>query len=343
MRLIVPATPPRTTRGYDIYWQFAAERQQIYRRRLAGHPIDRLTNDPILAKHRFTNAYRAADRVSQYLIGSVQYNPTWNWLDTFVRTLVFRVFNRIDTWRYLLSIVGEPNYAKLCEASIDHALSRVAGVRPLYSPAYIMPPPRSYSGPKYVRHLALIRDMIADRAHIEIQEAHDMAHAYSILLRYDSIGCFLAYQFIIDLNYSAYLSFSENDFTVPGPGAQRGLKKCFANYKDVSYDYLLRWTTERQHEEFTKQDLRWKNLWGRDLRLIDTQNLFCEVDKYTRVAMPDLGLSISGTRIKQRYHPNNSPLTTWFPPKWGINDQIVDSLSLYTQFGQYQIFGTNFI
>ena len=31
------------------------------------------TSDPILRRHRFTNCYRAADRVSQFLISQVIY------------------------------------------------------------------------------------------------------------------------------------------------------------------------------------------------------------------------------------------------------------------------------
>lgn len=343
MRLVIPATPPRPTRGFDVYWQFAAKRQAIYLRRIAGYPVGQLTDDPVLAAHRFTNAYRAADRVSQYLIGAVQYNHTWSWLDTFIRTLVFKVFNRIDTWHYLLSRIGEPNYAALLSGRIDRALDRVAGLRPLYSAAYIMPPPRSYGGPKYIRHLSLIRDMVADGAHIEIQDAPTMSDAYAVFIRYDSIGPFLAYQYVIDLNYSVYLSFSENDFTVAGPGALRGLKKCFYNTNEVSLSYLLRWTRERQHEEFAQRRLSWDGLWGRDLRLIDIQNLYCELDKYTRVAAPELGPSPMRSRIKQRYHPNPLPLTRWFPPKWGINDRITGDTSIYPQSGQSQILDTGFI
>ncbi|HEV2187580.1 MAG TPA: nucleotide kinase domain-containing protein, partial [Stellaceae bacterium] len=62
----------RPTAVFDSYWRFAAERQAIFVRRLAGMPAP-WTDDPILARHRFTNAYRAADRVSQFLIREVIY------------------------------------------------------------------------------------------------------------------------------------------------------------------------------------------------------------------------------------------------------------------------------
>lgn len=62
------------TAVFDSYWRFAAERQAIFYRRLQGCPRP-LTADPVLRAHRFTNAYRVLDRVSQYLIREVQYRP----------------------------------------------------------------------------------------------------------------------------------------------------------------------------------------------------------------------------------------------------------------------------
>ena len=312
---------PTVTEGYDCYWAFAAERQQVYYRRLAGLSGP-LSHDPILAAHRFTNPYRVSDRVSQFLISEVQYNKEWDWQDTFVRTLIFKIFNRIDTWRHIRMHIGEPDSSTLLDHRVDLALATMAGDRPLYSAAYMMPPPVSFLGPKYVRHLELIRQILRDGAPQEIQSAISMAEAFNILRRYDSIGDFLAYQFIIDLNYSSHLPFSEDEFVVPGPGARRGLRKCFSDSDAFSDEYLIRWTFDRQESEFTARGLPWIGLWGRSLQLIDIQNLFCEVDKYTRVALPQLSCYAPGKRIKQRYRPTLEPLTAWFPPKWDMNDSV---------------------
>jgi hypothetical protein len=59
--------PLKPTVVFETYWRFAAERQAIFFRRLEGRPAP-WTDDPILQQHKFTNAYRASDRVSQYLI-----------------------------------------------------------------------------------------------------------------------------------------------------------------------------------------------------------------------------------------------------------------------------------
>ena len=319
MHLLSIAGPPTTTEGYACYWTFAAERQQVYYRRLAGCSPP-LTEDPVISTNRFTNPYRASDRVSQYLISRVQYGAEWDWLDTFVRTLVFKIFNRIDTWEHIVQEIGEPDWATLRNGHVDRAIGTVAGKRPLYSAAYIMPPPRSISGPKYLRHLELIRRMVLDGVPGSIQSAGSMEEAFQILRAYESIGDFLAYQFTTDLNYSAHLAFSESEFVVPGPGAIRGLRKCFSDAGGRSDAELIQWTCERQDVEFRDRGLEWHGLWGRPLQLIDVQNLFCEVDKYTRVALPELGGTASRNRIKQRYRPALEPMTAWFPPEWGLND-----------------------
>ena len=65
-------SPARPTVVYDSYWRFAAERQEVFFRKLEGL-AGPWTDDPILHHHKFTNAYRASDRVSQYLIRHVIY------------------------------------------------------------------------------------------------------------------------------------------------------------------------------------------------------------------------------------------------------------------------------
>ena len=53
------------------YFYFMQERMDIFWRKCEGKKI--LTKDPILREYKFTNVYRACDRVSQYLISSVIY------------------------------------------------------------------------------------------------------------------------------------------------------------------------------------------------------------------------------------------------------------------------------
>lgn len=96
-----------TTPVFYAYWRFAAERQRIFYRRLqqVNGP---LTDDPILRRFKFTNTYRASDRVSQFLIRSVIYRDDLpnDEINLFFRILLFKLFNKIETWQLLETELG---------------------------------------------------------------------------------------------------------------------------------------------------------------------------------------------------------------------------------------------
>jgi hypothetical protein len=95
------------TECFDAYWRFAAERQRIFHLRASGTPPP-WTADPILARHEFTSVYRATDRVSQYLIREVIYTGPQDPPELVFRILLFKLFNKIETWELL----GERRYAE---------------------------------------------------------------------------------------------------------------------------------------------------------------------------------------------------------------------------------------
>ena len=175
---------------------------------------------------------------------------------------------------------------------------------------------------KHRNHLKLIERMMADELPWRIADSMTMRDAFGLLRSYPSIGDFLAYQFVTDLNYSEITDFSEMDFVVPGPGALDGIRKCFSDLGGLTEADIIRVVTDRQEEEFGRLGLRFRDLWGRRLQLIDCQNLFCEVSKYARVKHPEVKGVGSRSRIKQIYRPTAKPVNYWYPPKWGINEMV---------------------
>jgi hypothetical protein len=313
---------PRATAVYDTYWRFAAERQRIFHRRVLGEPGP-WTGDPILAAHRFTNAYRVADRVSQYLVREVAYKGDQSVDEVVFRVLLFKLFNKVSTWDMLSAEFGQPSARSFHVSRYDDIMTRAfeQGVR-LYSAAYIMPAAAPGVRRKHLTHLELLRTMLGDRLPQRLADCGSMQAGYELLLRYRGIGPFLAYQLITDLNYTQVLEFSEMEFVMPGPGALSGIRKCFSDYGGYGEADLIRLVADAQEEEFESRGIRFLDLWGRRLQLIDCQNLFCEVDKYARVAHPDI-LGLGGrSQIKQRFQPAGAPLPLWFPPKWGLNDRL---------------------
>jgi len=310
---------------FDTYWRFAAERQQIFHRRVLrlGLPW---TRDPILQHFKFTNAYRASDRVSQYLIQKVIYDQPRAFVATFLRVLLFKIFNRIETWEALRSDIGEIDDATFGVERVDRILEgRLRDGNRIYSAAYIMPSGSRRGGRKHRFHLELLATMLSDDVPKRILDAPSLRAVYELLLSYPSVGPFLAYQWTIDLNYSPHLEFDEMDFVVPGPGARDGLRKCFSDLGDWTEEEVIRALTESQDFHFARLGVPFASLWGRPLQLVDCQNLFCEVDKYARVAHPDAAGVSGRRRIKQRFAANTAPLDYWYPPKWGINERLPDA------------------
>jgi hypothetical protein len=307
---------------FETYWQFAAERQAIFYRRLAN-PIGPWTDDMILRTYRFTNAYRASDRVSQYLIRDVQYRSDrpQSPRELLFRTLLFKIFNRIETWEEIEHKTGEVQWERIDLDAIAHVLGSMMqrGI-PIYSAAYIMPTPRFGRNRKHENHLALLARMMEDGLPDRVQSASSLRQVYEAFLAYPGIGSFLAFQYAIDLNYSALLDFSESDFVVAGPGALDGIAKCFETTSGLTPEDIICWTAERQGAEFARLGLKFQDLFGRPLQPVDCQNIYCEISKYARVSHPEV-VGLSGRRrIKQAFRQSVRPLAQlMYPPRWGLS------------------------
>ena len=303
---------------FDTYWHFAVKRQNVFMRRVSGLRPP-WSDDPVLIAHRFTNAYRAADRVSQYLIRNVIYAGPQNEEDVYFRTILFKIFNRIQTWEALSIRLGPIIWKTFDIDRYAQALGELlSGGEQVYSGAYIMPSPSFGHQRKHQNHLRLIDYMMKDGAPRRVAQAQSLQEIYAILRGYPSLGDFLAYQFTIDLNYSELVNFSEMDFVIAGPGARDGIRKCFVETAGMNNSDVIRVVAERADEECHRLGIKFLNLWGRPLQLIDCQNLFCEVDKYARVVHPSIRGESGRTRIKQKFRQNSDPISQWYPPKWNL-------------------------
>ena len=134
-------SPLKPTPVYDTYWRFAAERQRIFFRRVHQQPAP-WTDDPVLQLHKFTNAYRASDRASQYLIRRVIYRDDLpgDPPEVVFRILLFKIFNRIETWELFERTLGPITYSDFSFKAYDKVLTKAMKQgESIYSAAYIMP------------------------------------------------------------------------------------------------------------------------------------------------------------------------------------------------------------
>ncbi len=310
-----------TTPVMETYWRFAAERQEVFFRRLHDQQGP-WTNDPIISKYKFTNVYRILDRVSQYLVREVQYREDRSQepSEIFFRTILFKVFNKIETWESLERELGHISWRATkisdIEKRLDYLFSRG---KKIYSAAYIMPSPNFGNARKHANHLALLEQMMSDRLPDRLAQAPNLAAVFERLASYPGIGRFLAFQYAIDLNYSAMLNFDEAELVVAGPGAIDGISKCFTDTGGKTPEEVIFEVTSMQDDAFKELGLRFRRIGNRPLQPIDCQNIFCEISKYARVAHPQVRGVAGRTRIKQEYRSNNSPFPSlFFPPRWEV-------------------------
>jgi len=304
---------------YDLYWYFAYERQNIFWKKLNGQDAP-WTNDEILKTYKFCNSYRVNDRVSQYLLKIVIYNgKEYNNADMIFRIILFKLFNKELTWELLLNnfkdITLDTFDIKLYSEVLEKAISN--GVK-IYNDAYISCANKVFGyDRKHNNHLALLYKMfIVDKVHLKLLEAKTMEEGFNIIKSYPLIGNFMAYQLVTDINYSDAVNWREDEFTVAGPGSLRGIKKCFIDKGKLSNEDIIRYMFEHQDEEFKRLGLDFKRIGNRPLQLIDCQNIFCELDKYCRQALPDL--KSNRTKIKKKYVAKTDKINYIYPKKWNI-------------------------
>lgn len=311
---------------FKYYFYFIQERMNIFWNKYEeNYP---LTQDPTLQSYKFTNVYRAMDRVSQYLIKNVIYSDdNFSDKDVLLRIIVFKIFNKPETWEYLESEVGKISLENFNLRDINNALLKRKESGPIFNNAYMMTGTHSLYNHldfKHEKWLQMVKNELIDQSVFDkIIEAKSLSDTFDYLRGCSFIGDFLAYQYAIDMNYSNVINFSEDSFVKAGIGAIRGVKKCFGNASSSKYsnEDIIRFTQdnfEYYQSKFGYDDFT--PLFGRYPTLIDLQNCFCETDKILRVKMPDLQLQ--NKRIKQRYKETPRSLELFFPPKWHINNKI---------------------
>jgi hypothetical protein len=313
---------------FEAYWYLSHERLMVYYRRLQGSDSP-WTDDAILREYKFTNTFRAADRVSQYLIRNVVYKGEQDPREVVFRIFLFKLFNRIETWKQIVAEMGIPVFS---EFSVEHYGKLLDSFERLFNNAYMITGHKIYGyDRKHWNYLMVLHSILVDSKCADVVTSlGSMREVYEFILSHKGIKEFLAYQYTTDINYSTLTDFSENEFTVPGVGARRGIKRCF-NLTDKQVteqgEAIIMWMVENQQVMFDRMGLDFTGLFGRPLHAIDCQNIFCELDKYARVAFPDSD-SYGKKRIKQKYTASTlGEWQPWFPPKWGINFQVKEYLN----------------
>ena len=303
--------------AYDEYWLFAYHRQTVFKQRAYGIPSEP-PPDQVVKKYKFTNCYRVLDRTTQHLLREITNAPGLTPENVFFQTILFKLFNNQKTWLRLTDCLGTIDHRDFKSDGYSSALKSIKDLGdPIYSAAYIMPSGKKEFGSaiKHENNMKMLELMLKNELHKKIWDIKNLQGIYDTFINIPTIGPFLAYQYSIDIAYSQYSAASEDQYVVAGPGAIRGINKCFSNTAGKSHSYIIKHMMESQEREFSRLGLKFPFLANRKLQLIDCQNIFCEVDKYLRVKRPDLNQK--NARIKQNYKITPDEIKYTFPTKWG--------------------------
>lgn len=325
---IIPA--PNDLFTWYLYW--ICERMDIFWRKYSGYRKP-WTEDKILQEFKFCNVYRCLDRVSQYLLSHVIYNgKQYEPEDIFFRILLFKHFNKVETWELLEKEFGDITYetgleniARFLDECIDQGIA-------IYGNAYIIncffyqyPEYSHIAGmSKHRAHFLIYEDEIFQNGHLyDFLEAKSLEELFGVFRKMKIYGDFTAQQYAIDLNYSTLFNFDENDFVITGPGNIRGIERTFEDARGCDYVGVIKWVHENFEELMSKFEketgMEFKPLPNRLPTLIDLQNCFCETDKFLRgMGIETPGVKVKGQRIKHTYSPNRERIEYVFPEKWGV-------------------------
>ena len=198
------APPPKTvdiagvkmhpTAIFDTFYQFVVERYLIHKRRLAGSAPP-WTNDPILASYPFTNVFRVFDRVTQYILRNVINRGDQSLEEQCFRVMLFRTFNKIETWELLKRHFGEITWSGFDHVAYEKVLlAEHRRGNALYNAAYIISGVKLGADSNVSNHLRLVEIMMRENLPAQLQSLEHLRDAHGRIALFPCMGDFMALQ-----------------------------------------------------------------------------------------------------------------------------------------------------
>ncbi|KAH8093785.1 hypothetical protein BXZ70DRAFT_976289 [Cristinia sonorae] len=307
----------------DTFFWYMAERHRIHQLRCAGQEKP-WSKDDILNSHCFTNVFRVYDRTTQYILRNVIQKGSQDLYEVTFRVLLFRFFNRPETWEYLEEHLGNPTlkWSEFDVGAYDRVLSLLVSRTgsALYGAAYICPAP-PFGWPKnHSNHLRLVQLLMNDDLPKELVKCKFLKDAHGRIGLYPSIGDFIGFQLLLDLNMSSHFKWSEQEWAALGPGSSACLRKMFgpsiAGYEQDAIRYLY----ESQESHFARLGITRNQVprlcEGRPagVSAVDIEHSLCECEKYSRGRFPHI--KGKRTQVGRTFKASSEPITTEIPEHW---------------------------
>lgn len=294
------AKPVLSKKALLYLYDFITQRYQIHLKKDVLKETPPWTTDQVLRDFRFTNIRREHDKESKWVIEHITSNPELSYEDKLLNVILFRLYNKHETaelismpFKFSETPDWNPEwYRGLFEAALVEDPKRVFFTGAFYTVG-MKNTLKKVTKEDYapIRILKFIRILIDTDLVDIIKACSNQEEVYRELISYDGIGGFLGYQFYVDMTYIKEFPFSENEFTIAGPGCVRGLNYLFKNRDGMSYEECLFWLRDNLDRLFSKalkKDWNPKELFwdlpeeDRCFNVMSLENCFCELSKYIR-------------------------------------------------------------
>lgn len=146
-----------------------------------------------------------------------------------------------------------------------------------------------------IRIIKRVAQMKKEKLFERIMSCSNQKEVFDLMQSIKGYGKFLGYQLFVDFTYIPEFPFSENEFVVAGPGAERGLQLLVDDFDGLSYAEMLFWLRDNLVDEWKARGLDWdlnelfsdKEEHDRCLNLMQLQNCKCELFKFVRTIRGD--------------------------------------------------------
>lgn len=274
------------------------------------------TDNPVVRDYRFTNVRREHDRETIWLIDNISKNLDLTMEEKIINTFLFRTWNKSQT----MEILGGPwKIQHLREPDSKEAFRHWVEDYSAKNPKYVwytnafncgglkhsqkFPDGEGYSRAYREENAKKFGDWEANMPirmfHIppqmlkadiinRILKAKDQKEVFELIKEIRGFSDFLGYQVFVDLTYIPEFPFSENEFTIAGPGCKRGLDMVFEDKDGMTYEECLFWLRDNQHDIFKPFGYMSQVLFSdldhtdRYLNIQSLENTMCEIQKYIK-------------------------------------------------------------
>lgn len=321
---VLRAIPILDEENLQHLFDFITERYKIHTRKDVEKLPPPWTSNPVLSQYRFTNIRREHDKETKWLIKNITSNNHISYDDKLLNCILFRLYNKHETaelldmpikfsaFRTKRGPCWNPElYRKQFEAARKEDPKRV-----FFTGAFItgglkralkwyLPGDLEKKDSAEMRVMWFMKHLVDTGITYELKKSSTQQEAFQVLANLMGIGEFLAYQMFVDMTYIAEFPFSENEFTVAGPGCKRGIDYLFEDKDGMTYEECLFWMRDNLNRAFKStigKSIQFNKLMydlksdDRCFNVMSLENCMCELSKYIR-AVTNTG------RPRQMYKP----------------------------------------